>query len=41
MLPELRYDHALDVDAYNNPTAAPGGGKKYQLMLAGDLIFHF
>ncbi len=39
--PELRYEHSLDRDAYDNPSATPGGGKKYQFMLAADLIFHF
>jgi hypothetical protein len=41
MRPELRYEHSLDTDAYDNPTATPGDGRKYQLMLAADLIFHF
>ena len=39
--PELRYDHAFNVDAYDNPAATRGMGKQSQLMLAADLIFHF
>jgi hypothetical protein len=39
--PEMRYEHSLDVDAYDNPTATAGAGKRYQLMVAADMIFHF
>jgi len=39
--PELRYEHARDVDAYDNPTATPGQGKNSQAMIAADAIFHF
>jgi hypothetical protein len=39
--PELRYEHAFNVDAYNNPTATPGAGKKDQFMFAADAVFHF
>ena len=39
--PEIRYEHAFNQDAYNNPTAVLGAGKKDQLMLAADMIFHF
>jgi Putative beta-barrel porin-2, OmpL-like. bbp2 len=39
--PELRFDHSLDVDAYDNPTLTPGMGKHSQAMLALDAIFHF
>lgn len=39
--PELRFEHAHDTDAYDNPTALPGGGRHSQLMLAADAIFHF
>jgi hypothetical protein len=39
--PELRFDHALDAEAYDNPTETANGGKKNQLMLAADAIFHF
>jgi hypothetical protein len=39
--PELRFEHARDADAYDNPTATLGAGKHSQLMLAADLILHF
>ena len=39
--PEIRFEHARDVDAYDNPTATPGAGRNSQFMLAADLIFHF
>jgi hypothetical protein len=39
--PELRFEHALDVDAYDNPTATPGAGHHSQAMIAADAIFHF
>src|SRR5262249_22773663 len=39
--PELRYEHAFDVDAYSNPTATAGAGKQSQFMFAADLILHF
>jgi hypothetical protein len=39
--PELRYEHARDVDAYDNPTATPGAGRHSQAMVAADAIFHF
>lgn len=39
--PELRFEHARDADAYDNPTALPGGGRHSQLMLAADAIVHF
>ncbi|MGA2707575.1 MAG: outer membrane beta-barrel protein [Steroidobacteraceae bacterium] len=39
--PELRYEHARDVDAYDNPTATPGMGRNSQLTFAADAIFHF
>ncbi|MDP9013659.1 MAG: porin [Pseudomonadota bacterium] len=39
--PELRYEHARDVDAYDNPTATRGAGKNSQTMIAADAIFHF
>lgn len=39
--PEVRFDHAFNAGAYDNPTATPGGGKNSQLMLAADLILHF
>ena len=37
----MRYEHSLDVDAYDNPTATVGAGKHYQLTVAADMIFHF
>jgi hypothetical protein len=39
--PELRFEHARDVDAYDNPTAVPGQGRNSQVMFAADAIFHF
>lgn len=39
--PEVRFDHALDVDAYDNPTAVAGAGRRSQLMLSGAVIVHF
>ncbi len=39
--PELRFEHALDAAAYDNPTATPGGGRHSQAMAAMDAIFHF
>ncbi len=39
--PELRFEHAADVDAYDNPSAIPGQGKHSQLMFAADAVLHF
>jgi hypothetical protein len=39
--PEIRFEHSRDADAYDNPTATPGGGKHSQTMIAADAIFHF
>lgn len=39
--PELRFDRAIDAEAFDNPTGVPGGGKHNQTMLAVDAIFHF
>jgi hypothetical protein len=39
--PELRFEHAMDAQAYDNPTALPGQGRNSQMMLAADAIFHF
>jgi hypothetical protein len=39
--PEIRFEHARDVDAYDNPTATPGSGRNSQLMVAADAILHF
>jgi len=39
--PELRFEHARDAEAYDNPSALPGMGRNSQLMFAADAIFHF
>jgi hypothetical protein len=39
--PDLRYDHARDAEAYDNPTQAAGAGRNSQVMFAADAIFHF
>jgi hypothetical protein len=39
--PEMRFDHAIEVDAYDNPSRQPGKGKNSQAMLAVDAILHF
>jgi hypothetical protein len=39
--PEIRFEHSLDADAYDNPSGLPGNGRHSQLMLAADMIFHF
>jgi hypothetical protein len=39
--PEIRFEHARDAEAYDNPTATPFGGKHSQAMIAADAIFHF
>jgi len=39
--PELRFEHARDAEAYDNPTGLPGMGRNSQLMFAADAIFHF
>ncbi len=39
--PEMRFEHARDADAYDNPTAAPGAGRRSQAMIAADVVFHF
>jgi hypothetical protein len=39
--PELRFEHARDVDAYDNPSALPGHGRHSQFMLAADVILHY
>ena len=39
--PELRYEHARDADAYDNPTAVIGAARNSQVMIAADAIFHF
>jgi hypothetical protein len=37
----VRFDHAFNTDAYDNPGGIPGDGRSSQLMLAADLILHF
>jgi hypothetical protein len=39
--PEIRYEHARDADAYDNPTDTLGQGRNSQAMLAADAVFHF
>jgi len=39
--PELRYEHARDADAYDNPTATLGAGRHSQAMIAMDAVLHF
>jgi hypothetical protein len=39
--PEVRFERALDAEAYDNPTDTTNGGKKSPLMLAADMILHF
>jgi hypothetical protein len=39
--PEIRFEHARDAQAYDNPTAMPGQGRNSQAMVAADAIFHF
>jgi Putative beta-barrel porin-2, OmpL-like. bbp2 len=39
--PELRFEHARDADAYDNPSATAGRGRNSQAMIAADAIFHF
>ncbi len=39
--PEIRFEHARDADAYDNPTSVAGAGKNSQLLLAADVVFHF
>jgi hypothetical protein len=39
--PELRFEHARDTDAYDNPSATPGRGRNSRAMIAADAIFNF
>ena len=39
--PELRFEHALDVDAYDDLTATRGAGRHSQYIFAADAILHF
>jgi hypothetical protein len=41
LCPELRFEHARDVDAYDNPTATPGAGRNSHAMSTADAILHF
>lgn len=36
--PEIRFVHALEAEAYDNPTATPNGGRHAQAMIAADAI---
>lgn len=39
--PEIRFEHAQEAQAYDNPTASPDGGRHSQAMIAADAILHF
>ena len=39
--PEIRFEHARDAEAYDNPTDTANGGRHSQAMIAADAIFHF
>lgn len=39
--PEIRFEHARDAEAYDNPTDTANGGRHSQAMIAVDAIFHF
>jgi len=39
--PELRFEHARNAEAYDNPTDTPEGGRHSQAMVALDAILHF
>jgi maltoporin len=39
--PEVRYEHAQDADAYDNPTDTLGAGRNSQVTIAADAILHF
>jgi hypothetical protein len=39
--PEVRFEHAREAQAYDNPTDTPDGGRHSQAMFAMDAIFHF
>jgi len=39
--PEIRYEHARDAQAYDNPSDTPYGGRHSQAMIAADAILHF
>jgi hypothetical protein len=39
--PDIRFEHARDAQADDNPTATPSGGRHSQAMIAADAIVHF
>ena len=39
--PEIRFEHAREAEAYDNPTATSRGGKHSQATIAADAVFHF
>ncbi len=39
--PEIRWEHAREAQAYDNPSATPNGGKHSQAMIAADAVIHF
>lgn len=39
--PELRFEHAREAPAYDNPAASLSAGRHSQFMLAADAVFHF
>lgn len=39
--PEVRWEHSIEADAYDNPTATPGAGRHSQAMIAADAVMHF
>ena len=39
--PELRFEHAREAPAYDNPAASLGAGRHSQFMIAADAIVHF
>jgi hypothetical protein len=39
--PEIRFEHARDAEAYDNPSATAYGGKHSQAMFAMDAVIHF
>jgi Putative beta-barrel porin-2, OmpL-like. bbp2 len=39
--PEIRFEHARDAEAYDNPSDTPNGGRHSQAVIAADAIFHF
>ena len=39
--PEMRFEHAIEAAAYDNPSLQPGQGKHSQAILAVDAVLHF